>query len=74
MTRTTIPIPHGARYGVANYCIDNIGPRKYHLHNAIGGESWAIKYDPRINHSNTGNWVVECASEHAVIIRLKYGA
>ena len=62
----TIPINYNARYAIEEYCKVNIGPRKYYLHNKVGGIGWSINVSSTV-------WLLECDEKHAVVIALKYG-
>lgn len=35
-------IPRSIRSDAERWCLTYIGPRRYYLHNAIGGEGWKI--------------------------------
>lgn len=37
---------------VEAWCLKNVGPRLFHLHNSRGGEGWLIK-------KSVGSWIFE---------------
>lgn len=43
---------------VIDYCTKHISPRRYFLHNQIGGIGWRVFY-------NGGYWELEINAEHA---------
>ena len=69
------------RKAIADYCDANISPRRYYLHNKIGGEGWRIysTLEPvnpqatwKVQHTK---WYMEIDCEQqAILIRLRYGA
>jgi hypothetical protein len=55
---------------VVDYCSTNIGPQRYYLHTAVGGQGWRV-YRTRMDPT----WSIDLADEleaQAVIIALKY--
>ena len=76
-----ITIPHSVnRVDIADYCQTNISPRRYYLHNQIGGTGWRI-YSILAPINPDGNWKIQMTTWHvdidddkqAMMIRLKYG-
>lgn len=68
------------RKELADYCSNNISPRRYWLHDSIGGKGWRIysnsePEDPNINWKiQISRWRIELDDEkQAILIRLKYG-
>lgn len=59
--RVTIRINHSKRNAIADYCAKNISPRRYYLHNSVGGTGWQLS-------QNT----LEVEEHYALIIKLKY--
>ena len=69
------------RKAIADYCDTNISPRRYYLHNRIGGEGWSIysRVEPinpkatwKVQHTK---WYMEVDCEQqAILIRLRYGS
>ena len=57
----TIRIKHNKRQAIADYCHKNVSPRRYYLHNSVGGTGWQLS-------QNT----LEVDEQHALIIKLKY--
>lgn len=78
---TTLVIPKTVnRKELADYCNLNISPRRYWLHDSIGGVGWRIysnsePEDPNVNWKiRISRWRIELEDEHqAILIRLKYG-
>lgn len=74
-TNLSITIPYTKRIDIANYCHSNISPRRYYLHNAIGGNGWSLK--PNISSTLTNvTYILKLDSEfeyHLTIIALRYG-
>jgi len=76
---TTIEIPqHIRKEDIANYCHSNISPRRYYLHDSIGGVGWRL-YNEYIKDASNwkrqhSEWRLEVDNEqYAILIRLKYG-
>ena len=67
MTTVDLPIDSAQRTTIERYCHDNIAPRRYYLHNAVGGTGWMI------HQSQRKDWYLQVSEQHAIIIRLKYG-
>ena len=72
MSTTTITVSYFKRMEIAKYCHDNISPRRYYLHNAIGGTGWTLKHNSDIIKGEH-TYTLEAPSEHITIIALKYG-
>jgi hypothetical protein len=79
---TNLPIPQGTnRVDLAEYCHTNISPRRYYLHNQVGGEGWRI-YSLVEPVNPDGNWKIKMTKwyvdvdceQQAILIRLRYGA
>jgi hypothetical protein len=76
-----IAIDYISKQAIAEYCHVNISPRRYYLHNKIGGSGWSIYGEIKPVEQESPNWKVQATywyldvdSEHqATIIRLKYG-
>jgi len=73
-----INIDSTTKQAIAEYCHANISPRRYYLHNKIGGKGWAISGElvsESLNRKRRHTeWRLDVEDEHqAVIIRLKYG-
>ena len=68
----TIPIRYSQRHAIEAYCIEHISPRKYLIHNQMGGEGWTIGHNPTFSLDLAGNWTIECSEHHAIIIALRY--
>jgi len=69
---TQISIPYRLRREVAAYCSHAISPQRYYLHTAIGGRDWSVHHDPATDNTE-GNWVVEAADHHLIMLRLRLG-
>lgn len=63
MTEFKVPL---VRYAEA-WCLKNIGPRMFYLHNSIGGEGW------RIVRRNTGTYVCIEDDKKALMAMLTLG-
>jgi hypothetical protein len=61
--KITIRINRNKLRAIADYCHKNISPRRYYLHNSIGGQNWQLS-------QNTLE--VEVDEQHAIMIKLKY--
>ena len=66
-TIVDVPIERHKRYDIEQYCVKNIAPRRYYLHNAVGGTGWML------HQSQRNDWYIQCSEQHAIIIKLKYG-
>jgi hypothetical protein len=73
-----ISIESTTRQAIAEYCHANISPRRYYLHDRIGGRGWAIY---KVSVEDKANWKrqhseyrLEVDNDYqALIIRLKWG-
>ena len=76
---TTIEIPeHINKDTIARYCHSNISPRRYYLHDSIGGVGWRLYSEYRKDADNWkrqhSEWRLDLYNEqHAIMLRLKYG-
>lgn len=64
---TTIKVPYQHSTHIVNYCILNINPKRYQLHNAIGGVHWRLEWERGIYNK------LRVPRDHALIILLKWG-
>ena len=68
-TRPLLVVNYARVNEIIDHCERTIGPRRYYLHTAIGGEAWAI-----VRCADSLDFVVETEDEYAImILALKYG-
>ena len=72
-----IIIPYKQVKNIRNYCSEYISPRRYWLHNNIGGQGWNIYQEYKNKNNNTkikeSYWVLDIDNEYqGLIISLKY--
>lgn len=53
------------RNKITEYCIKNISPQRYYLHNAQGGAGWAVSL-------TTSGWTLTAPDEYITLIALQY--
>lgn len=76
-----IDIDSTTKQAIAEYCHTNISPRRYYLHNQIGGTGWRIYGELKPVEQESPNWKVQATywyvdvdcEQQAIMIRLKYG-
>lgn len=57
MKRSTLKINHQHIWQVESWCLKNIGPRLFYIHNKRGGQGWMITRIPN------GSWLFELENE-----------
>ena len=68
-TRIKLTVDYSRVNLIIDHCERTIGPRRYYLHTAIGGEGWAI-----VRCVDSLDFTVETEDEYATtILALKYG-
>ena len=68
-TRRRLTVGYARVNEIIDHCERTIGPRRYYLHTAIGGDAWAI-----VRCADSLDFTVETEDEYATtIIALKYG-
>lgn len=68
-TRIKLTVGYARVNEIIDHCERVLGPRRYYLHTAIGGEGWSI-----VRCVDSLDFTVETEDEYATtIIALKYG-
>lgn len=62
---TTVYIYSSDRERIAEYCSRTISPKRYYLHNSIGGVGWTVSL-------TTSGWTLTASDELITLIALQY--
>jgi hypothetical protein len=62
---TTVYIYSSDRERIAEYCSRTISPKRYYLHNSIGGVGWTVAHTDR-------GWTCTAPPEHITLVALQY--